>query len=81
MTQKPVIAALEPAVVNLTDGARYWFCTCGKSAKQPFCDGSHKNTGHVPLEFTARKTGRAFLCRCKHSKNAPYCDGTHNSLK
>jgi len=81
MKPKPKIAALEPSVVNLTEGAQYWFCACGASQKQPFCDGSHKDSGIVPLEFTARKSGRAFLCRCKQSKNMPYCDGSHTQIK
>lgn len=81
MTDKPEIAALQSAAVDLEAGKDYFFCTCGRSGKQPFCDGSHKGTGFRSHKFTAEKTGKAWLCQCKHSKNIPFCDGTHKSLK
>ena len=77
---KPVIADTKPAVVPLTEGEKYFFCACGKSAKQPFCDGSHKDTEFKPQVFTAEKPGDAYLCQCKHSANLPYCDGSHKKL-
>lgn len=80
MSEGPIIAAKTPGVVELEEGKRYTWCRCGRSANQPFCDGSHRGTGITPISFTAEKSGRAALCRCKASANAPFCDGTHASL-
>lgn len=77
---KPVVAGTAPIPVELKQGETYYYCTCGKSAKQPFCDGSHQGTSFTPKAFTAEKDGTAYLCACKQSKNAPYCDGSHNDL-
>ncbi|MGI9244226.1 MAG: glutamate synthase-related protein, partial [Verrucomicrobiales bacterium] len=76
----PVIADLKPAKVELEAGQEYYFCACGKSATQPFCDGSHAGSGMTPKAFTADESGEAFLCQCKQSGNAPFCDGTHAKL-
>ena len=78
---KPVIADKKPAVVSLTEGEKYFFCSCGQSSNQPFCDGSHKGGDFKPMAFTAEKTGDAYLCQCKHSAKLPYCDGTHKKLE
>ena len=75
-----VIAQKEPYVVELEEGKTYAWCRCGKSAKQPFCDGSHKTTSLQPLMFKAEKSGKAFLCGCKHTNNEPHCDGSHKTL-
>ncbi|SDL32241.1 glutamate synthase-related protein [Aliiruegeria lutimaris] len=80
MTEAPIIAAKSPGMVELEEGKRYTWCRCGRSKKQPFCDGSHRGTGIEPISFTAEKTGRSALCRCKASANAPFCDGTHARL-
>ena len=77
---KPVVAANTPARVNLEKGKEYYFCVCGRSASQPFCDGSHADTGLKPKPFTAGEDGEAFLCRCKHTANPPYCDGSHKQF-
>lgn len=74
------IAAREPAAVELEAGKTYYYCTCGQSANQPFCDGAHSGTTFQPQAFTAEKTGKAFLCQCKRSGNAPFCDGAHSKL-
>lgn len=74
---KPTIASNKPVSVDLKAGEEYYFCTCGKSANQPFCDGSHKGTEFTPKPFTAEETGEAYLCQCKQTANAPFCDGTH----
>ncbi|HNP37667.1 MAG TPA: glutamate synthase-related protein [Woeseiaceae bacterium] len=74
---KPVVANNRPAKVELTAGQEYYFCVCGRSSSQPFCDGSHAGTGFTPKQFAAEKSGDAYLCQCKHSANLPYCDGTH----
>ena len=76
----PVIADRKPIKVELTKGDDYFWCKCGKSANQPFCDGSHAGTSFTPLRFTAEEDGDAFLCQCKHTGNAPFCDGTHAKL-
>jgi len=76
----PDIAGKEPVAVELEAGKTYFWCACGKSANQPFCDGSHKGTAFEPLKFTAEKSGTAWLCACKRSADKPYCDGTHKSL-
>ena len=78
---EPKIAAREPAAVELEAGKEYYFCTCGESANQPFCDGSHQGTGFTPKAFTAEKSGTAYLCQCKRSGKLPYCDGTHAKLE
>ena len=80
MSETPIIAAREPARVELTEGETYFWCRCGRSQSQPFCDGSHKGTEFTPLRFTAEKTGLAFLCQCKASGKTPHCDGTHKTL-
>lgn len=76
----PKIAAKAPAGVELEEGKKYFFCTCGESANQPFCDGGHKGTSFSPMPFTSEKTGKAFLCQCKRTSNSPFCDGSHKDL-
>jgi methylamine---glutamate N-methyltransferase subunit C len=80
MSERPVIAAKTPIPVELEAGTSYYWCRCGLSKNQPFCDGSHKGTGLTPLGFEAESAGTAYLCRCKASGNPPYCDGTHAKL-
>ncbi|HEY3837782.1 MAG TPA: CDGSH iron-sulfur domain-containing protein [Bryobacteraceae bacterium] len=80
MSDLPTIAAKAPIKVSLQAGKDYWFCACGKSASQPFCDGSHKSTSFGPKKFTAEKDGDSWLCQCKHTANAPFCDGTHKTV-
>ena len=80
MSDQPFIAEKTPAKVDLTEGETYYWCQCGLSKNQPFCDGSHKATDITPLAFTAEKAGEAYLCRCKGTGTAPYCDGTHARL-
>jgi len=77
---EPKIAAKQPIGVDLEEGKTYFFCTCGQSVNQPFCDGKHKGTDFTPQKFEAEKTGKAFLCQCKHTGNAPFCDGAHSKL-
>ncbi|MCP4433711.1 MAG: glutamate synthase [Gammaproteobacteria bacterium] len=77
---KPVIADNRPVKVNLTKGEDNYFCVCGRSANQPFCDGSHVGTDFSPKTFAAEEDGEAYLCACKHTANAPYCDGSHKGF-
>ena len=75
-----VVAQKGPYAQAVEAGKTYYWCACGRSANQPFCDGSHKAVGMAPMGFTAEKTGTAYLCGCKTSKNAPFCDGSHKAL-
>lgn len=77
--EKPVIAATQPAVLSLEPGTYYW-CQCGRSKNQPFCDGSHKSTEFTPMEFTTTERKQVALCQCKQTKNPPFCDGSHKGL-
>jgi len=76
----PVVADTKPAVLELEPGKSYWWCACGRSANQPFCDGSHAGTGHEPIEFTVDRKKNFALCRCKRTADSPWCDGTHSQL-
>ena len=75
-----IIANVKPVKVELEAGKNYFWCQCGLSQSQPFCDGSHASTDIKPLRFTVEKTGAAGLCQCKSTANAPFCDGTHATL-
>ena len=81
---KAIAAADSPIAVELEAGKSYYWCRCGRSAKQPFCDGSHKGSDISPLKFeadAASSNGKpAYLCRCKQTQNPPYCDGSHKQI-
>jgi CDGSH-type Zn-finger protein len=79
--EKPVVAAKSPIDVELVAGKEYWWCACGRSSEQPFCDGSHRGTGIEPLGFKPEKSGEHWICRCKRSKTPPYCDGSHHQVE
>jgi mannose-6-phosphate isomerase-like protein (cupin superfamily)/CDGSH-type Zn-finger protein len=76
----PVMARPTPCLVSLKGGRTYFWCRCGRSANQPFCDGSHRGTGLEPEKFIARADEEVLLCGCKQSADAPFCDGTHTNL-
>ena len=78
---KPKIAACFPKQVELKEGKKYAYCTCGLSENQPFCDGKHQGSSFTPIVFTAEETKSAYFCQCKHTGNAPNCDGTHKSVQ
>ena len=65
-------------VVEVEKNKSYFWCSCGLSSKQPFCDGSHKNTEFNPVKFIADETKKMFFCTCKQTNNQPFCDGSHN---
>ncbi|WP_374375413.1 CDGSH iron-sulfur domain-containing protein [Dongia sp.] len=77
---EPEIAQKSPFKVAVEAGKTYFWCACGRSKKQPFCDGSHQGTGFSPVKFQANEAKAVFFCGCKHSSKSPLCDGTHNSL-
>lgn len=77
---EPVIAQKSPIGVDVEAGKTYWWCACGRSQNQPFCDGSHKGTEFSPKKFDADATKKVFFCACKQSGNKPLCDGTHNKI-
>jgi len=76
----PEIAAKQPFPVNVEAGKDYWWCACGKSNSQPFCDGSHKGSEFTPKKFSATESKTIYFCGCKQTKNHPMCDGSHKSL-
>ena len=75
-----VIAQKNPYPVDVVEEKNYYWCSCGQSAKQPFCDGSHKGTTFKPVVFKATETKKIYFCGCKTTKNQPFCDGSHSSL-
>lgn len=76
----PNIAQKAPYPVAVEAGKSYYWCACGKSAKQPFCDGSHKGSAFAPTRFDATETKTVYFCGCKHSGKPPLCDGSHAKL-
>ena len=74
----PVRAADSPFAVEVEAGENYFWCSCGRSASQPFCDGSHKDTGFTPVKYQAEKSGKLYFCGCKATGKPPLCDGSHN---
>ncbi len=77
---QPIIAETKPAKTELKAGEKYFWCACGRSAAQPFCDGSHRVTTITPLAVTVEEDSEAVLCQCKATNNPPYCDGSHTRL-
>jgi len=76
---EPKTAGTKPAVTELAPGAYFW-CACGHSANQPFCDGTHKGTEFRPLRFEIAEARTVALCQCKRTGGQPFCDGTHKQL-
>jgi CDGSH-type Zn-finger protein len=76
---EPVVAGKAPIECELEAG-EFWWCACGRSQNQPWCDGSHKGTGFSPVALTIAVKSRVTLCACKHTANPPYCDGAHELL-
>jgi CDGSH-type Zn-finger protein len=77
---EPKIAQKAPMPVNVEAGKTYYWCACGESANQPFCDGKHKGSGFAPVAYQAEKDGTVYFCGCKHSAKGALCDGTHSKI-
>lgn len=77
---EPDIGGRAPIAIDVEAGKSYWWCACGRSKTQPFCDGSHKGSEFTPVEYIPEKTGKAFFCTCKRSAKKPLCDGSHKKL-
>ena len=80
MSDTPEIAGRAPLPIEVEAGKSYWWCACGRSKNQPFCDGSHKGSAFSPIEYKAAENTKAFFCACKHSGKKPLCDGTHKRV-
>lgn len=80
MSDTPFIAQKAPYPAEVEAGKSYFWCACGQSKNQPFCDGSHKGTSFTPLKWTAPETKTAWFCGCKQTAGTPLCDGTHSKL-
>ena len=77
---EPVAAQKAPHMVTVEAGKKYFWCACGRSSKQPFCDGSHSGTGLAPVIYEAEASKDVYFCGCKASGKKPFCDGTHQQL-
>ena len=77
MSETPEIAGRKPIEISVDAGKSYWWCACGRSKKQPFCDGSHKGTAFSPVEWKASASEQAWFCACKRTSRQPLCDGSH----
>ena len=77
---KAKVAQASPIAVEVEAGKSYFWCSCGLSANQPFCDGSHKETDFAPLKYDCAEDGTKYFCACKQTGNQPLCDGAHNQL-
>jgi CDGSH iron-sulfur domain-containing protein 3 len=77
MAEEAIVAQVGPYQVELTEGKPYFYCRCGRSQKQPFCDGTHNGTGIEPLRFVVEHTGTFNICGCKQTDDEPFCDGSH----
>lgn len=77
---EPAIAQKGPFAIDVEAGKTYYWCACGQSQHQPFCDGSHKSGPFTPIPYLAEDDETVYFCGCKHSGNKPFCDGSHGKL-
>jgi len=77
---KGIVAQKSPLAETVQAGKKYFWCACGRSASQPFCDGSHKGTDILPLMHAAKEAEEVYFCCCKQTSTPPFCDGSHNKL-
>ncbi len=75
---EPVAAQGSPYEVDVEEGKTYTWCACGRSANQPYCDGSHADTAFKPVAYMSKKNGTVFFCGCKKTQSRPLCDGSHS---
>ena len=80
MSETPDIGGRAPLPIEVEAGKSYWWCACGLSKRQPFCDGSHKGGPFSPREFVAQASETVWFCGCKRTQGPPCCDGTHETL-
>ncbi|KGD60315.1 hypothetical protein T9A_02708 [Alcanivorax jadensis T9] len=78
---KPVTVSRQPYPLPVKKGEKVFWCACGRSKNQPYCDGSHKGTDITPVAYTAPRDKIVFFCGCKHSGKGPVCDGSHVQVK
>jgi CDGSH iron-sulfur domain-containing protein 3 len=75
-----IIAGRGPIAVDVEAGKTYYWCSCGRSTTQPFCNGAHQGSGFEPMSYVAQRSMKVYFCSCKRSAKAPLCDGSHKSL-
>ena len=80
MSDQPLIGGRAPIPIQVQAGEEVWWCACGRSITQPFCDGSHEGSGFEPVQYIAPEAKRVFFCTCKRTKTPPLCDGSHKEL-
>lgn len=78
--EKPTVAQKAPYKEEIKGGRIYWWCACGRSSNQPYCDGTHKGTGMAPVKVLVDDPKEVYFCGCKNTKTPPFCDGTHKKL-
>jgi CDGSH iron-sulfur domain-containing protein 3 len=77
---KGSVAGSQPMPIDVEAGKDYFWCSCGQSKKQPFCDGSHKGSEFTPVKWSAETSGTKWFCTCKQTNGEPFCDGSHKAI-